>query len=219
MCGRYELHRNFGILHVYFDAEDFEPQDFRANYNIAPTQSVLTIRPGPGRRQASWMQWGMIPSWAKDRKIAASLINARSETVTEKPSFRAAFKSRRCLIPTDGFFEWKRGGKTKRPFHFHRADGSILAFAGLWERWIGEGAPIESCTILTCEPNDLCAQFHDRMPVILPPDAFGAWLGDSKPEDLKALLKPFPAELMACHEVGAAVGNVRNNSPECIEPI
>ena len=219
MCGRFtmyssrdELARLFG-----FDAED--APDLFARYNIAPTQIVAVVLLDDGQRTLKALRWGLIPSWAKDEKIGNSLINARSETVAEKPAFRAAFKKRRCLIPTSGFYEWvATGAKKKQPLHIRMIDGRPFALAGLWERWSGaEGEPVESCTILTTTANELMQPFHDRMPVILAPDAYEAWLDPQTPvEALQALLRPYPPEGMVAVPVGAYVSNPRNEGPQCL---
>jgi putative SOS response-associated peptidase YedK len=166
------------------------------------------------------LQWGLIPSWADDPKIVNRMINARAESVATKPAFRNPFKSRRCLIPADGFYEWqKTGGKTKQPYHLGMADGRPFAFAGLWEHWRRGGEAIDSCTIITTEPNELAATVHDRMPVILPEDAYDRWL-DPKlddPDELQSLLVPFPAKRMKAWPVSTLVNNPRNETPECVE--
>jgi putative SOS response-associated peptidase YedK len=219
MCGRFtqfssrdELTRIFG-----FDADD--APDLFPRYNIAPTQLVAVVLLDDGQRALKPLRWGMIPSWAKDEKIGNSLINARSETVAEKPAFRAAFKKRRCLIPTTGFYEWApTGGKKKQPLHIRLIDGRPFALAGLWERWTdAEGAVVESCTILTTTANDLMRPFHDRMPVILAPDAYATWLDPQTPlEALQALLRPYPVEGMVAVPVGSYVSNPRHEGPQCL---
>jgi len=220
MCGRFTLKTPASELAEVFgwtDALLLEPR-----YNIAPTQPVLTVRnPGTGRESAM-LHWGLIPSWSKDPTIAARMINARGETVHEKPSFRSAFRRRRCLIPADGFYEWqKTGGRTKQPMYITLADAGPFAFAGLWEQWSGaDGSEIESCTIITTEANELLADVHHRMPVILPEEAYDGWL---KPEDrpsdeLRALLAPYPPTAMMVSPVNTFVNSPKNDSPECIKP-
>jgi len=167
------------------------------------------------------MRWGLVPSWARDAKSGPPMINARAETIATKPSFRTAFKKRRCLIPADGFYEWKRieGAKVKQPYHIRLANDRPFAFAGLWESRRGEeGDRLESCTIITCEPNTLTAGLHDRMPVILPADLYGPWL-DPAIEDadaLQGMLQPYPAEEMMAYPITTLVNSPRNESPECI---
>lgn len=175
MCGRFTLQTPFSVLMKYFAFESNLQLALR--YNIAPTQDVLTVRLVEQKRQPAIVCWGLMPFWANDPKIGNRLINARSEEAAKKPSFRAAMKTRRCLIPAASFFEWEKIGKAKRPYYFTSADDNPFAFAGLWERWSkGDGEPIESCTILTTAANELVKPYHDRMPVILSPGDYDAWL-------------------------------------------
>jgi len=172
MCGRYRLSRRKQLVEEYFDTVSDEP-DSTPRYNIAPTQPVPVIRQHPWEpvRQLSLMKWGLIPSWSKDPSAAAKMISARSETAGTKPAFRDALKSRRCLIPADGFYEWKRDGKAKQPYCFEVNEGELFAFAGLWDRWKSpDGNWIKTCSILTTTPNAVASGVHDRMPVILDPD-------------------------------------------------
>ncbi len=204
------------------DAPPLEPR-----YNVAPSQPLLTVRlDRDGEREWALLRWGLVPSWAKDPGIGNSLINARSETAPEKPSFRAAFKRRRCLVPADGFFEWQRRNKGKQPYYITLKDGKPFAFAGLWEMWTGPGGEeLQTCTLLTTEANELVQPLHDRMPVILAPQDFDLWLGkpgDADKEEitvLRHLLHPFPAEKMQAGPVSKSVNNPRNEGPECIEPV
>jgi len=174
-----------------------------------------------GRREPVMMRWGLVPSWSKDDTGAARCINAKAETAAEKPSFRAAFKVRPCLVPVSGFYEWKPlGPKEKQPYYITLKDNAPFAFAGLWEWWRPKEAPkeepaLETFTIITCEPNELCAPIHNRMPVILAPEDWPRWLGT--PDDRRALLKPVPSERMECWPVGKAVGNVRNEGPSLVQ--
>jgi len=217
MCGRYRLSRPKYLVE-YFDAEA-EEEDFRASYNIAPTQAVATVRSGAAKRVLSNMRWGLIPWWAKDIAIGSRMINARSETVRENAAFRDSFRQRRCLIPADGFYEWKKSGKTKRPFHFGMKDGSLFAFAGIWDCWKSpEGKLLESCSILTTAPNDLVKDIHDRMPVILPQSHYEPWLTvpPAQADGLLELLTPFDASLMRKYEVSSLVNSPENDSPECV---
>ena len=163
-------------------------------------------------------KWGLIPSWAKEPGIGNSLINARADTVAEKPAFRSAFKKRRCLAPADGFYEWKReNGKT--PYYFRLKDESPFAFAGLWERWEKGDEPVESCTLITCEANGVVGPVHNRMPVILKPEGYARWLDpeEQRSEDLVRLLAPLPDDWLSAHPVGKLVNNPRNEDPRCIE--
>jgi putative SOS response-associated peptidase YedK len=171
-------------------------------------------------RELTFLNWSLIPSWAEDPKIGDWMINARSETAADKPSFRSAFRKRRCLIPTDGFYEWQKNGGKKQPFFIHRADAKPFAFAGLWEHWEGDGQVIESCTILTTEANELMRPLHDRMPVILQPEDYDRWLDPrlDKPEAVQPLLRPYPSEALAAYPVTTLVNNPRNDKAECLKP-
>jgi putative SOS response-associated peptidase YedK len=222
MCGRYRLSRRAEVLAAY-DAE-YEGVDWDARYNIAPTQSVPVIRQDAIRpiRRASLLRWGLIPSWAKDGTVGARMINARAETAAEKPAFKESVASRRCLIAADGFYEWKRNGRSKEPFCFEMAERKPFAFAGLWDRWRApDGTTLETCTILTTTPNQLLADVHNRMPVILSAVNYDLWL-DPGFRDVQALfeiLTPFDAELMKRYPVSDRVNSVSNDGPECSEPI
>jgi putative SOS response-associated peptidase YedK len=221
MCGRYRLSRRKEMIAEYFETDtevDWEPR-----YNIAPSQSVGIIRQNSSRQERyfSLARWGLIPSWASDASIGSKTINARSETVASKPTFRDAFSSRRCLIPADGFFERRRKGKEKQPLHFGMQDDSLFGFAGLWDRWRDPaGAVIESCSILTTTPNSLLADMHDRMPVILRQESYDLWL-DAGFKDVKALagvLVPFDAAQMRCFPVNTRVNAVANDDVDCVAP-
>ncbi len=217
MCGRYRLSRP-KYLAEYFDAEPPE-EDFRARYNIAPTQAVATVRACAAKRVLSSMRWGLIPSWAKDIATGNRMINARSETLLKNAAFRDSFRQRRCLIPANGFYDWKKSGKTKRPFHFGMKDGSLFAFAGICDCWKSpEGKLLESCSILTTTPNDLMKDIHDRMPVILPQAHYEPWLTVPPPQadGLLEMLAPFDANLMRKYEVSPSVNRPENDSPECV---
>jgi putative SOS response-associated peptidase YedK len=220
MCGRFTLRTPTRDLVEIFEL--LREPDLTPRFNIAPTQQVLVVRPDNKAREWTSMRWGLVPSWARDAKSGPPMINARAETIATKPAFRIAFKKRRCLIPADGFYEWKRieGAKVKQPYHIRLADDRPFAFAGLWESRRGEegDSRLESCTIITCEPNALMAPLHDRMPVILPQDLYGPWL-DHQIEDVDALqgmLQPYPAEEMTAYPISTFVNSPRNESPECI---
>lgn len=221
MCGRFTLAVNPSDYSDEFGGADF-PQQFQPRYNIAPSQPVLAI-PNDGKNAASFFLWGLVPSWAKDPTIGNRLINARGETLAEKPAFRGAFKYKRCIIPADGFYEWKQkaGTKAKIP-HFIRLKGhKPFALAGLWDEWhSAEGASIQTCTIVTTEPNSLMAAIHNRMPLILKPESIGDWLDASPraPESLTGLVQPFPADLMECYPVSTLVNSPANDRAECIAP-
>lgn len=226
MCGRFALIAPGETLIEQFGlspeaSSTLSPLSPR--YNIAPTQPVLAIRLARDseEREPAIFHWGLIPSWSKDRKFGSRLINARSETVAEKPSFRAAFRRRRCLIPADGFFEWQRNANRKQPIYVHSHDGKPFAMAGLWETWhAADGSVIDSCTILTTEPNELMEPIHNRMPVILESPDYDMWLhpGDD-PSVALHLLRPYPSEKMNAYPVSTLVNNPRNDSPECIKPL
>jgi putative SOS response-associated peptidase YedK len=199
------------------------PQNLAPRYNIAPTQAVPIVRRAAagGRRELVQVRWGLIPSWAKDEKIGYSTINARAETVAEKPAFRAAFTNRRCLVITDGFFEWRsvRGQKRKLPYYVRLAENAPFAFAGLWERWRNPaGEPVESCTIIVTAANALLAPIHDRMPVILMPERFDAWLDAATVAAARAMLVPYLAE-MALTPVSTVVNSTSHEGPDCLEPV
>jgi len=223
MCGRYRLSRRKQIVEEYFDSPSDE-QDWAPRYNIAPTQPVPVIRQHPKEpiRVLSLMRWGLIPSWAKDSSVGASMINARSETAHEKPAFRDALKYRRCLIPADGFYEWQRKAGSKQPFCFEVNDGELFAFAGIWEGWKNpDGAWVKTCSILTTTPNAVTSAIHDRMPVILDVSNYDLWL-DPGMQDVAAvseLLKPYDARLMRCYPVSTRINHVANDDEECSRPI
>jgi len=219
MCGRYRLSRRKQILEEHFDSvsgmEEWSPR-----YNIAPTQSVPVIRQNPKEpvRELSLFRWGLVPSWAKDPSIAARMINARSETASTKPAFSEALKFRRCLVPADGFYEWRKTGKVKEPYCFEINDGQLFAFAGIWERWNDpSGKPLETCSILTTTPNAVTSPVHDRMPVILNPDNYDLWLDPGLKDAalVSDLLRPCDARLMRCYPVSSRVNSVINDDEEC----
>ncbi len=220
MCGRYRLSRRKQVVEEYFESasEVSEEEEWSPRYNIAPTQLVATIRPSGSSRTLSMMRWGLVPSWATDIKIGNQLINGHSETVLEKPAFRAAFRTRRCLIPADGFYEWKKSGKQRHPFHFGMKDNSLFAFAGVWDRWKSPGGPVlQSCSILTTAANEMLEGVHDRMPVILPHRHHETWLTApaAEAERLAELLVPLDEGLMSRYPVGSQVNKPGNDSPEC----
>ena len=221
MCGRFTLSVNPDELEKTFSEYTF-PSKFAPRFNIAPTQPVLAI-PNDDKNEADFFVWGLIPMWAKDPALGNRLINARGETLAEKPAFRSSLKYKRCLILADGFYEWKGapGRKTKTPFFIHMKDRKPFAFAGLWDSWNSpDGSLIKSCTIITTEPNDLTAIIHNRMPVILHPRDYAKWLDPAPqtPEHLKPLIKPFPAEEMNAFPVSTLVNTPANDSPELIVP-
>jgi putative SOS response-associated peptidase YedK len=217
MCGRYRLSRRKQVVEEYFESPSDE-EDWNPRYNIAPTQPVAAIRQAGQNRILSIMRWGLVPSWASDISIGARLINGRSETVLEKPAFRDSFRLRRCLVPADGFYEWKKAGKERYPFHFVMKDSSLFAFAGVWDRWRSPaGQVVESCSILTTAPNELLEGVHDRMPVILPQRHYQTWLTAPATESqrLAELLVPFDASVMQRYPVSSLVNKPENDVPEC----
>jgi putative SOS response-associated peptidase YedK len=223
MCGRYRLSRRKQIIEEHFDTVSGE-EDWSPRYNIAPTQLVPVIRQHPKEpnRVLSLMRWGLIPLWEKDASGAAGMINARSETAATKPAFRDPLKSRRCIVPADGFYEWKKTGKTKQPYCFEVNDGELFAFAGIWDRWKNpDGKWITSCSILTTTPNAVTSVVHDRMPVILDPDNYDVWLdpGMNNVEAASEMLKPYAARLMRCYPVSARINHAANDDAECASPV
>ena len=220
MCGRFTLTTNMDDIQGRFGFEDLD-LDFQPRYNIAPTQPVLAVV-NDGERRAEFLRWGLIPFWAKDLKAGYRMINAVGETAAAKPAFRAAFRKRRCLVLADGFFEWRKDGKTKIPTYIFLKTRQPFAFAGLWETWRSpEGETVKSCTIVTTKPNELVAPIHNRMPVILSQETEALWL-DPMTEDaatLTPLLIPSPAEDLDSYVVSDLVNSFKNAGPECIEPL
>lgn len=225
MCGRFKLTIPFSEIVRLYNLT-FSGVNLKPRYNIAPSQDVLAVRSNPETRELTgdMLRWGLIPFWAKDAKIGYSMINAKAETVADKPAFREAFKSRRCILPADGFYEWQKlDAKSKQPYLIRMKDQSSFGFAGLWERWKDKasGETVQSCTIITTEPNELCAPIHNRMPVILDPKNYGAWLGEitASRDDLLALLRPYPADKMEAYKIGPRIGNVKNDDASLIESL
>ncbi|KAB8319859.1 SOS response-associated peptidase [Tolypothrix campylonemoides VB511288] len=222
MCGRFTLSQTAEAIYQTFHVNkilSLEPQ-----YNIAPTQMVAAVLYNPETKQREFekLRWGLIPSWAKDLGMGAKLINARAETVGEKPAFRSAFKHRRCLVVADGFYEWQTKEGKKQPFYFHLQERKPFGFAGLWEQWRSpQGEEITSCTILTTKCNELLQPIHERMPVILQPQDYDLWLDPQvqTPEPLQQLLHPYPSEAMMAYPVSTMVNSPKHNSPDCIKPL
>jgi putative SOS response-associated peptidase YedK len=223
MCGRYRLSRRKQIIEEQFETQPWD-DDWSPRYNIAPTQPIPVIRQHPKEpvRQISLMRWGLVPHWAKDASGAASTVNARSETVATKPAFRDPLKFRRCLIPADGFYEWKKTPTSKQPFCFEVNGGELFGFAGLWDGWKdATGKWIKTCSILTTIPNSVTSAVHDRMPVILARESYDLWLdpGMTNVQVVSELLKPHNARLMRCYPVSTRVNHVANDDEECSEPV
>jgi putative SOS response-associated peptidase YedK len=218
VCGRFTNQITWRELVELYRIHNQPALNLRPRYNVAPSQDIPIVRPVADGREIAVARWGLLPFWAKDLKVGYKMINAKAETVDEKPAYRNAFKSRRCLIPADGFYEWKKlEGGEKQPFCLCLADRTPFAFAGLWER--NDGLDVTSCTIVTTEPNGVAGAIHNRMPVILPPEDYEAWLSaDTAPADAKALLKPYEGKMIA-YPVGKAVGSPKNDRPDLIEPV
>jgi putative SOS response-associated peptidase YedK len=219
MCGRYRLSRRKQLLEEHFATDPWEGE-WDPRYNIAPTQPVPVIRQDPKEavRRLSMVRWGLVPSWAKDASGAARMINARSETADTKPAFRDALRLRRCLIPADGFYEWQRTGSAKQLFCFEVNNSELFAFAGIWESWRdGSGKVLETCSILTTTPNEVAASIHDRMPVIVNPEAYDLWL-DPGMKDTRAvtdMLRPYAVRQMRCYPVSTRINHAANDDEEC----
>jgi len=222
MCGRYSLTSPAEAMVALFDAGPLA--GFQPRYNVAPSQAMPVVRHAEaGGREWAWLRWGLIPSWAKDPAIGNRMINARSESVADKPAFRAAFRRRRCLVPADGFYEWQQQGGVKQPWRITLAEGGPFAFAGLWERWSpGAGEAVETYTILTTAANRSLAPIHPRMPVILAPEHYAVWLGDGQAADprlLEPLLAPYPDARLVATAVARRVNDPRHDDAGCLEPV
>ncbi len=217
MCGRFARFSSPETFAALFGASG--KLDLAPSYNVAPSQAVLVARNGAGGgRELALLHWGLIPRWAKAPKTPYSTINARAESVATKPSFRNAFRHRRCLVAADGFYEWKRLERTKQPYYIRLKDGQPFAFAGLWERWERDGQVIESCAVIVTEANDLMKNIHDRMPVILPSAAYETWMHAAEPdtEHLLTILRPYPATEMEAYPVCTLVNSPKNNRTDLI---
>lgn len=222
MCGRYVVTTPGEVLAELFELD--EKPHLTPRFNVAPTQEVAIVRrrADGGSRELARVQWGLVPFWAKERAIGNKLINARAETLAEKPAFRDSFKKRRCLVPADGFYEWQRTDGRKQPWLLRLRGGAPFAFAGLWSAWKDRESAdvVESCTIVTTTPNQLAATIHDRMPVILPWERHGDWLAaDADPGALAALLAPYPAAEMEAIPVSTWVNSPAHDDPRCVEPL
>jgi len=218
MCGRFALPWPSKNVREHFMLPEIP--DLMPRYNIAPSQNVAAIRQLAENwpRQLDMLRWGLIPHWAKDKKIGYKMINARAETITEKPSFRTAIKKRRCLIAAGGFYEWQHKGGTKKPYYIQLKNESLIGIAGLWESWTDpDGDSIESCTIITTGANELVRQIHERMPVIIQPEYYDLWLEqNTNQEKLLQLFKPYPAEEMVAYRVSSKVNSPKNDTPDCL---
>ena len=220
MCGRYALITNPEAIRALFRYP--ERPNFPPRFNIVPTQPIPIVRLFEGERQFALVRWGLIPGWVKDPRSFSLLFNARGESVLERPAFQAAMRYRRCLVPFDGFYEWKHSGRRRQPYYIHARDGGPLAFAGLWESWMGpNGEEMETAAIITTSANDQLAPLHDRMPVILPAEAFHLWLDHRNvdAETATRLITPAREDLLEIHPVSDAVNRAENDVPELIEPV
>jgi putative SOS response-associated peptidase YedK len=224
MCGRFVQKTPLGEIRVLFETRNPVP-NAPPHYNAAPTQDLAVVRYNPQTRERALdlLRWGLVPLWAKDLSFGPKCINARGETVATNNVFRDAFQRRRCLVPADGFYEWQKAGGKTQPYAIVPEEGAIFAFAGLWERWKNpaDGSVLRSFTIVTGLPNPLTRPIHERMPVILPKAVWPLWLGETEadPDELLALLSPYPAELMRAYPISPAVGNVKNDEPGLLNPL
>jgi len=221
MCGRARLSSDVSEIKLVFSIPPERPTpNIPANWNVAPTEDLPVVRydAKAGQRSLDVMRWGLVPFWAKDIKVGFANINAKAEGIEKKPAFREAFRQRRCLVPADNFYEWKKVDNGKQPYAIGLKGGGLMALAGLWETWRApsSGERVRSFAIVTTEPNELCAALHNRMPVVLAPEA---WPEPADETHLKALLAPYPSDGMICWPVSSRVGNVKNNDPSLIEPI
>jgi putative SOS response-associated peptidase YedK len=223
MCGRVRLSSDVSELRLVFRVPPERPApNFAASWNVAPTDLLPVVRwdARAGERSLDVLRWGLVPFWAKDIKVGFANINAKAEGIEGKPAFREAFQRRRCLVPVDNFYEWKKTASGKQPYAVALADGGLMALAGLWESWRSPaGERVRSFAIVTTRPNELCATLHDRMPVVLASQSWPAWLGEVPADivELRAMLAPYSSERMTCWPVSPRVGNVRNNDPSLIE--
>jgi putative SOS response-associated peptidase YedK len=219
MCGRYTVTATPEVLRALFGYA--EQPNFPPRYNVAPTQPIAIVRLMNGKRQFALVRWGLLPSWVKDPKAFSLLISARGETVNEKPAYKAAMKRRRCLIPADGFYEWKALGTRKQPYYVRAKSGAPLAFAGLWETWTGpNGEELETAAIVTTDANETLAPIYDRMPVVIAPEQFDLWLGgpDEDTAVASSLIRPAPDDLLEAIPVSSDVNRVANDNPRLLEP-
>lgn len=218
MCGRFTNKEKLEMLAAQYNAKAFKGEEWQGSYNIAPTQMIPVIVDEPEGREIRLMKWGLVPFWAKDAKIGNSMINARAETIKEKPGFRDSFKSKRCIIPANGFYEWRKLTTAKEPYYFSPKEG-LFSFAGLWSAWVSpESIEVETFTIITTTANKIVKPIHDRMPVIMGHNSMAAWLSPAtKPKELEELLMPCSDDQMQGYAVSKIVNSAKHNGPECIE--
>lgn len=221
MCGRFSLMTDVNVILERFQIQEFDPISYRKNYNIAPGQSILAVVNDGVKNKAGLLRWGLVPYWAQDPSIGYKMINARSETVDVKKSFKRLFTRRRCLIVADGFYEWKEERGKKLPFRIKLKNDQPFAFAGLWDRWEKNGENLTTCTILTTEANSIMKDIHNRMPVILTPETEKIWLNpkNDDPNLLKQLLTKYSSKEMETYRVSTIVNSSKNNFQECVKPI
>ena len=225
MCGRVRLSSDVSEIKLVFSISPHQPTpNFAPSWNVAPTDPLPVVRcdTSAGERSLDVMRWGLVPFWSKDIKVGFANINAKAEGIESKPAFREAFLRRRCLVPVDSFYEWKKTPEGRQPFAIALTAGGLMALAGLWENWRSPaGERVRSFAIVTTRPNELCAELHNRMPVVLGPEKWPAWLGEepADAQQLKAMLAPYPSDEMTCWPVSSRVGNVKNNDRSLIEPI
>jgi putative SOS response-associated peptidase YedK len=221
MCGRFTLHASPEELLEYFNILSMDDLELSYRYNIAPGQDILSIVQGKEGNRAGLLKWGLVPSWAKDSKIGYNMINARAESIHEKPSFKRLIKRRRCIIAADGFYEWKKEGNQKQPYYIRMKNQRLFGFAGLWDRWEHEGKVLTTCTIITTTPNELMESIHDRMPVILTKEAQSIWLNRAVEEEatLQPLLTPYDSKEMEAVPVSTRVNYAKIDSADLIQPI
>jgi len=224
MCGRVRLSSDVSEIKLVFSIPPHRPTpNFAPSWNAAPTDQLPVVRfdAKAGERSLDLTRWGLVPFWSKDIKVGFANINAKAEGIESKPAFREAFQRRRCLVPVDNFYEWKKTATGKQPYAIALADKALMALAGLWENWRSPaGEWVRSFAMITTTPNELCAELHNRMPVVLVPEMWPQWLGEDPADarQLKAMLAPYPSEEMTCWPVSVRVGNVKNNDPSLIEP-
>lgn len=220
MCGRFTLHTTAAQIKVAFNLPDIPAREFTPRYNIAPSQNIPIIRDTETGQEMVMARWGLIPAWSKESRTKYSTINARIESVAEKPAFRTPFKRRRCLIPADGFYEWKQVNGNKVPHHIRMRDGRVFAFAGLWDHWEGDGDSIESCTIIVMPSNEVMQPVHERMPTIIAPAHYDLWL-DSRVIDKQEIMRYLtsaPSSQLTAYPVSPRVNSPGNNDERCIQP-
>ncbi|MGY4689366.1 SOS response-associated peptidase [Salibacterium sp. K-3] len=221
MCGRFTLTVDLNKIQEQFDIDEITIEDYDVSYNIAPSQEILAVISDGKHNRLGKLRWGLIPFWAKDKKIGYKMINARAETVAEKGSFKHAFKKRRCIIPADSFYEWQKVDGKKQPYRIHLKNQELFGFAGLWEKWKDKNdEDIFSCTIITTQANEFMSEIHDRMPVILPKEHQQQWMTPANdPEDVQQLLQPIDSNAMDAHQVSTDVNSPRNDYKELVNPL